>query len=328
MNNKLISVIIPVYNREGFLCKCIESVLSQKNVSLEIILVDDGSTDNSLAICRSYSEKYPFVKVIHQENSGIGAARNTGLDAASGDCIFFLDSDDCLQEDSLAPLLEALESHDVGYVIGNFVRVSEEGSLISESFMPTDIMNREIDEDILWKYAENEKSYLLFVTVWGKLFKKEIWNDLRFPLVRVSEDEFILPKLLKIAKSIYVTDTIVYRQTLSEVSLIRTDFNFNKLKTPESKLFIADYLINRGNYSLALQKLENSIGDAYYASLHLKDADSVHAIKNLNSRSKDLCRRLLPHTGSQKKIKLLLFLYCPALYNYLSFTLPEKKLAK
>ena len=94
MNNKLISVIIPVYNREGFLSKCIESVLSQKNVSLEIILVDDGSTDNSLAICRSYSEKYPFVKVIHQENSGIGAARNTGLDAATGDCIFFLDSDD------------------------------------------------------------------------------------------------------------------------------------------------------------------------------------------------------------------------------------------
>ena len=103
-----ISVIIPVYDTEEFLSRCLDSVLCQTHRDLEVILIDDGSTDASGALCDEYAEKDTRIQVIHQENSGSSAARNTGLEAACGDYIGFVDSDDWLEPDMYAYLLDLL----------------------------------------------------------------------------------------------------------------------------------------------------------------------------------------------------------------------------
>ena len=103
---KLLSVIVPVYNVENYLSRCVDSILSQSGVTLEVLLVDDGSTDASGKICDSYAARDDRVKVIHKENGGLSSARNTGLDRASGDYVTFVDSDDYLEPEAYGPMLD------------------------------------------------------------------------------------------------------------------------------------------------------------------------------------------------------------------------------
>lgn len=109
-SNPLISVVIPVYNVEQFLCECVDSVLSQTFEDYEIILVDDGATDSSGKLCDEYAQKDSRIKVIHRENGGLSAARNTGLDEACGKYIYFLDSDDWIRKDTLELLVASAQS--------------------------------------------------------------------------------------------------------------------------------------------------------------------------------------------------------------------------
>ena len=111
--NPLISVIVPIYDVESYLPKCVESVLRQTYTNLEIILVDDGSPDNSGKICDDFAARDPRVRVIHKENGGLSSARNAGLDAAHGEYITFLDSDDWIAEDAYEHLLSVLRKYDV-----------------------------------------------------------------------------------------------------------------------------------------------------------------------------------------------------------------------
>ena len=111
MENKLLSVIVPVYNAEVFLGACLDSLISQTYRPLEIILVNDGSTDSSLDICRTYAERYESVKVVTIKNSGAPAARNEGLKAAAGEYIGFADADDVLERDMLEYLVRGAEEY-------------------------------------------------------------------------------------------------------------------------------------------------------------------------------------------------------------------------
>ena len=106
---KTVSVVIPVYNVKDYLSHCLESLLSQTGVSLEIILVDDGSKDESGVLCDHYAAEYPFISVIHQKNSGVSTARNTGLQHASGDFISFVDPDDWFAPGAYLAMVQAME---------------------------------------------------------------------------------------------------------------------------------------------------------------------------------------------------------------------------
>ena len=110
MMNKLVSIIIPVYNVEKYLAECIESVLKQTYQNIEILLIDDGSPDNSGKICDEYEEKDSRVRVIHKENGGVSSARNVGLEQANGEYITFIDSDDFVSESYIEELYIALEN--------------------------------------------------------------------------------------------------------------------------------------------------------------------------------------------------------------------------
>ena len=119
MENKLISVIVPIYNTEKYLKRCIDSILQQTYKNLEIILIDDGSTDGSLEICNKYKNEDNRIRVIHTENGGVSRARNLGLENANGDFISFIDSDDYIDEDMYSKLYKEITNCDVDFLIFN-----------------------------------------------------------------------------------------------------------------------------------------------------------------------------------------------------------------
>ncbi|MGN1326481.1 MAG: glycosyltransferase family 2 protein, partial [Clostridia bacterium] len=132
-----ITVIMPVYNVEKYLEEAIDSVIYQTYQNLEIILIDDGSTDNSGNICDEYAKKDSHIKVIHQENKGLSGARNTGLDIATGEYIMFIDSDDIFPKDACEKMLKFMEEKDADYIVGNYTNMSEEGEIWEKPIFDT-----------------------------------------------------------------------------------------------------------------------------------------------------------------------------------------------
>lgn len=123
----IVSVVVPVYNVEKYLCRCIDSILNQTFTDFELILADDGSTDSCGAICDAYAAKDSRVKVIHRKNGGVSAARNTGLDAAEGEYIAFVDSDDYIDRDFLQVLVSAMEEVNADVVVSNYRKENDRG---------------------------------------------------------------------------------------------------------------------------------------------------------------------------------------------------------
>ncbi|MGV8995271.1 MAG: glycosyltransferase family 2 protein [Flavobacterium sp.] len=210
MNNQLlISVIIPVYNAEKFLHKCLNSVLKQTYENFELILVNDGSKDNSLQICQEWSLKDSRVKTIDQKNQGPGAARNTGLVAANGDYICFLDSDDFIEDDLLATAIKSIEEFKYDMIIFGFNKLTIDGKRIST------IKHKEADLRNVQQQQENLAELFLdggCFAVWDKLFRKEflIQNNIVFDLKKRGEDLAFMIKSYKCATSLKAISNILH----------------------------------------------------------------------------------------------------------------------
>lgn len=133
MNLPLITIIVPVYNVEKYLERCVESLLNQSYANIEIVLVDDGSKDSSSQLCDKYRKQHPKIKVVHKENAGLGMARNTGLENASGEYVTFVDSDDWASPDLILHLWESMSSQHVDYCKSGLQRVTHDGKVLSTS---------------------------------------------------------------------------------------------------------------------------------------------------------------------------------------------------
>lgn len=180
--SKLISIIVPVYNVEKYIEKCIQSIINQTYKNLEIILVDDGSKDKSGLICDIYEKKDNRIKVIHKENGGLSDARNEGLKIASGDLIGFVDSDDYIDDDMFETLFNLIEESNSDISIVSF-REFMNGKLIDiQDSGELDIYNKiqAIKELLLDKKIQ---SY-----AWNKLFKAELFENIKFPVGKNFED--------------------------------------------------------------------------------------------------------------------------------------------
>lgn len=184
MELPLISVIIPVYNVEKYLERCIESVCNQSYKNLEIILIDDGSTDGSGRICDKKREGDVRIIVYHKENGGQGTARNKGLDLCSGKYITFLDSDDMMESSCIEELYDFLVKNNLDISACNYARYTEDGHMISlfEEKYDDFIVNGIEAQRRIW-YAE-----CINLAPWGKLYRKELWKNIRFKECRYYED--------------------------------------------------------------------------------------------------------------------------------------------
>ena len=198
-----ISVIIPVYNTEKYLKKCVDSVLAQSYKNLEIILVDDGSTDNSGKICDEYANMDERVKVIHKKNGGLSSARNTGLDIASGNYIGFLDSDDYISPEMYEQMVSKVEED---YVVCNlFVRINEFGNVF-----PKNDYHKEGGKTTEIEYLRELLMHIGDVSVCTKLFSKVMIGKLRFDEKRLNEDLLFMLSLIPRMSGIIYTGHIGY----------------------------------------------------------------------------------------------------------------------
>ena len=188
MEQPLITIIIPVYKVEAYLDRCVQSVVDQTYKNLEIILVDDGSPDNCPAMCDAWAKKDARIRVIHQNNGGLSAARNAGIDAATGDYLMFVDSDDTIHPDGIQVLLDAAISTEADISVGRCVCVRA-GSDHPATQLPkiNPVTIRGIDA-IARQYAQDEPWQ--YVSACWKLYRRKLFNEFRFPVGRLFEDEF------------------------------------------------------------------------------------------------------------------------------------------
>lgn len=194
-NTVLISVIIPIYNTELYLDRCIDSVLNQTHKNMEIILVDDGSTDRSGEICDSYGRRDPRIRVIHKKNGGTASARNRGLEIAGGEYVGFVDSDDCVAEDMYQTLLEHMQP-DIDITCCGRVCISPRKKYKSYCLNNAEVFPREkaLEELVLLRKISS--------SVCTKLFRKDLFNNVRFPSGVICEDIPAVYDLFKLARNV------------------------------------------------------------------------------------------------------------------------------
>lgn len=213
---KKISVVIPVYNVEKYLSECLDSVVNQTYKNLQIILVDDGSTDFSGKICDVYAEKDNRITVVHQKNAGAGAAKNTGLDLVKGEYFSIIDSDDYIELDMYEKMVNSLEKYNVDIVQCLFRNVFVNDSFdrkykIKRNYPKVLTSKRFLKEYLYdWKYA----------IFWNKLFKSSLLKEIRFPVGRKIDDEFFTYKLVCNAKKVVNIDNILYNYRMRKTSVM------------------------------------------------------------------------------------------------------------
>lgn len=215
MIKPLISVIIPIYKVEEYLKECLDSVLIQTFQNLEIILVNDGSPDKCGMICDEYASQDIRIKVIHQEHKGLSDARNAGLDIAIGEFISFIDSDDYIHPEFLEILLKGIQENDVDISVCEYTR--------EDFFFGKDS----------WKLMNFKEFYIDFPTrftrivSWNKLYKKSVWENLRYPSGRIQEDEFIHHILYYERVIAYTSNKLYYhRQRPGSITFSKTIKNW------------------------------------------------------------------------------------------------------
>jgi hypothetical protein len=195
----LLSIIVPVYKVENYLPKCIDSILAQTFTDFELILVDDGSPDGCPALCDAAAEKDARIRVIHQKNGGLSAARNAGLDAARGAWIGFVDSDDYIAPEMYEVLYQAVQSTGADLALCDYAEVDEAGTPCPQ--MHVSLSGGELTGQELLKRA----SGLMVQLAWNKLYRRAVFAQLRYPEGKLNEDLFLIPEVcLQIKKAVVV----------------------------------------------------------------------------------------------------------------------------
>ena len=203
MAEKAVSMIIPVYNVRDYLRKCLDSVAAQTYKALEVIVVNDGSPDDSLEIILECTAKYPHFSCYTIENRGQGGARNYGMEQATGDYIMFLDSDDYIAPNCVEALVSAAESTGSDMVVANCYDVREDGSILDAY--------KNVYKSAVTNLAQEPEILFNRVAPWGKLYKRELLEGLQFACRVWYEDMRLIPKLyLRASKVCYIEDALVY----------------------------------------------------------------------------------------------------------------------
>lgn len=222
--DKLITIIIPIYNVEAYLTKCLDSILIQTYRNLEILLIDDGSTDSCGEICDKYKSIDNRIKVIHKVNGGISDARNCGLSNATGELISFIDSDDWVHKEYIETLYKNLITYKADISSCSYIKVKESSKIIYNSTkkVRTKVYtSEEAIANILYRrYMDNSP--------WGKLYKKKLFDGLEYQKGIIYEDLDLFYRIYERANLIVHTNKQCYFYLLRKTSLIRT-FNDNRL---------------------------------------------------------------------------------------------------
>lgn len=307
----LISIIIPVYNVEDCLKHCVDSVCNQSYSNLEIILVDDGSTDSCPMLCDSLASKDSRIKVIHKPNGGLSDARNAGLEIFTGEYVAFVDSDDYIHPEYISFLFDMLTRSGAGIALCNFRKIFTN----DESFSYPSIQVPS-GEYKLMDYSEALTELVgfnsvLYVLTWNKLYKRQIFDDVRFPVGKISEDFYVSFKVLHRAGKIAVTGAQLYFYYLRKGSIIHmrdnvSDYNIEALD--EFDEYTKALGIDLKSKSLFIRC--NCVMEDYYAAYRNKN----RARMDVTAKTFDGLKKRMDNIGAPLNLKARLFNKCKPLF--------------
>lgn len=247
----LISVIIPAYNSEGYLKRCVASVLRQTLGDFEVVIVDDGSCDGTGALCDDLASQCARVRAVHRENGGLSAARNTGIENARGNLLFFLDSDDYIAPEELETLYRVMRETGALMVVGGVVNVTEAGEAISTVLIKPGV----VDERSFWggyELGTKTEEHGEYVVSWGKLFDRSVFDCERFDEGKIHEDEFIIHRIVALAGKVAFADIAGYYYVQTEGSIMHSPSPSAFLDTAEALIARSRYFSGRGWWAAAL----------------------------------------------------------------------------
>lgn len=307
----LISIIVPIYNVEKYLKKCLESIINQNYENIEIILVDDGSTDESGKIADAYQKIDHRIKVFHKKNGGLSDSRNFGLSKSKGKYVSFIDSDDYVAQDFIKTLYDNMLKYNVKISACSFIHIYEDGTT-----------KHVMKKNILEKYNTTEA--LIYLNTMGyfnasccnKLFEKELFTNLKFPTGKISEDLFVIYKLIILAGGLLFDskEKYYYRQRKGSITK-NALINYNVIDAAKEQI---DYLKERKLNDIlpfAYQTLLFSYIGVYNTLLCKNELTKKNLIKNeLKKIRKKFTKQNLSLT---RKIQIFMFYRFNRLYEFL-----------
>lgn len=268
MNNIYLSIIIPAYNCEKYIEKCIKSIIEQKDDLIEIIIINDGSTDNTLQICEELATKYNNIKLINQENKGVSYARNIGIENANGKYVMFVDSDDYLVENSLEAVKQLL-TKDIDVLRCSYIVNGKKEMIFTKKTFD------------MYEFFQKTNQNV----VWGQAIKRELLNDIRFnEEIFYGEDLLFNCQLYKKCKNIKYTDIVLYNYRQSVDSVSRNYKNSKVKNKIDNLIYVFNEIIAQYNEEDLTKIIENKfIGELVPQIMMLtfdKDVNKQEVLKH------------------------------------------------
>ncbi len=224
----MISVLMPVYNVEKYIEKTLESVKNQTYTDFEVIMVDDGSTDKSGAICDKWVKEDARFRVIHTENQGVSAARNTALSNVGGEYIFFMDSDDLIEPDTFEILLKALTENSADMAMANFYYTDNQGNPIDKLNSTSPVKDEVVScNKYLNKLTQNNANY--YCTSTNKVFKSSLFEEITYPVGKINEDEARIHEIIFKCEKIVTLSKRTYNYIKHETGITGTPYGIKNL---------------------------------------------------------------------------------------------------
>lgn len=298
----LVSIIVPVYQVEMYLQKCINSICTQTYTQLEIILVNDGSPDNCGVICDRNAMNDSRIRVLHKKNEGLSSARNAGLDIATGEYIAFVDSDDVIHPRFIEILVELCTRYECDIAQCDFYAVAED-SLYLPLNSPQFVKIYDRKEALHELCCGNNG--VKYTVAWNKIYKKKLFEKIRYPYGRIHEDEFTTYRLLWETKRVAVTNQYLYYYLQRSTSIMGMEFSIRRLDALDALRERRNFLKQKGledDYMGTQRKLLIQIRNSY---IQLKKSvpDSHLLCEQLLAEKTEL-EQLLAFCPEKKEIKI------------------------
>ncbi|MCQ2497392.1 MAG: glycosyltransferase [Lachnospiraceae bacterium] len=328
----LISIIVPAYNIENYIARCLDSILAQTYTELQIIIVDDGSTDGTPQICDEYVTKDSRIKVIHKKNGGVSTARNAGLKEATGKYIGYVDPDDYIEPDMYERMHRAMINNPVDLVICSYSQMGPGAE--KYNFSGKEILLSK--EEALDAYICDNRDFHIFNSVWSKFYARELVENIKFTVGHDSEDILYTTEALANCKGCVFIDIPLYnyqvaregsimnsfrkladRRLNDEIPFLFEQIDYFRVKGLEAEAQKDEYHVYRrlGFYYIDFRKRKMKDAAKKLAGIVRKDKKQV----------RDIFDREFVKAGDRKRMKM--FLFSPGLYYHVN-NLYEKTILK
>ncbi len=315
--DSLISIIIPIFNTEKYLTRCIDSVLNQTYKNIEILLIDDGASDNSPTMCDNYALNDSRVRVFHNSNGGLSDARNFGIEKSTGEYLVFVDSDDYISSSMIEILYNQIILDNSDISISSFNYVSPDGSIMDLKADDKVISNEVITTLMAYdRLCGPHKT--IYIVAWNKLYKKQLFDNIKYPLSKQHEDLMVAHLLYEKCASISCINLPLYNYVQHHESIMGKGFNIKHLDMAEAYLIHTEFFSEKRmwyNAVFCLKYVRRLLAIGRFR-LNMENATVINRFKELKKWYNKIFFKVLMHTKTFKTFKYtLLFYFSPKLYQ-------------